>query len=228
MSDSTGFLVLFGMFACAGSFALWNARLRSQARRRLALLGFAPCPGEEAALAAACRELAAATGAERELSVSGCTRRAAGWGMLHHFDVQDLTHSRDRGDDRTHVPASWSVYLLDLREPAAFHSAPVALYLLNGSSDLLRRLLRSLIAHDAPGVELELTPHPARSGILAAFGREAGKLDASVPPAVQEKLALAAGYGFFGVRLAHGKAAFSVLPGRRDVDREWAYLSQWC
>jgi hypothetical protein len=227
MSDATGFLVLFGVFASAGVFAIWNARLRSSARRRLAALGFEPCPGEEPALAAAWRELAAARGAPRDVHISGCTRRAAGWGMIHHFEVTDATPD-DGARDRAHVPASWNAYLLDLRDPAAIHGAPLALYLLSGGSGWLRQLLRSLIALDAPGVELELGPHPWCSAIVAAFGAAPGKLDGLLPPAAQEKLARAAEHGFFCVKLANGKAAFELLGGRRDVEREWAYLSQWC
>jgi hypothetical protein len=64
--------------------------------------------------------------------------------------------------------------------------------------------------------------------VIAAHGAAPAKLDEVVPPAVQQKISQAAEHGFYAVHLANGKAAFSVLPGARNVDREWAYLSQWC
>jgi len=228
MSDSTGWIVLIGMFVAAAFFAFWNARLRRSAQQRLATLGFAPCPGEEAALASAWRDLCAAVGSERTVRIEGCLRKPAGWGMVHAFDVHDETHDGSSQSGRAHVGASWPAYLLDLREPAALHSAPVALYFAKSESRIWREILRNLTGLSETGAQLERGGHPWSAQIFAAFGRTPGKLDEIVPPAVQQELARAAEHGFLSVHLANGKAAFSVLPARRDVDREWTFLSRWC
>jgi hypothetical protein len=228
MSDTTGALVLGGIFALAAIFALWNWSLRRRAAQRLRALGFAPCEGEERALGLAWMALAAAVGVRASVRVTSPVRRAAGWGMLHHFDLHDETPGRAASDERGHVDPSWPVYLLDLRDAAAVHSAPVVLYLAQSESRLFREMLRGLIGLSEPGAELERSPHAWAKHVVTAHGAASGKLDAVVPPGVQQKLARAAEHGFFSVHLAGGKAAFSVLPGKRDVDREWAYLSEWC
>jgi hypothetical protein len=228
MSDTTGGLVLIGIFALAAVFAIWNGRLRASAARRLVALGFEPCAGDEPALAATWSALGAAVGASATVRITGAQRRTAGWGLCHQFDVHDQTQREGRHGESAHVDSSWPAYLLDLRDAEALHGAPVVLYVLKSESQVFRELLRNLVRLSAQGPELERARHPWSRQIFAAFGREHAKLDEVVPPAVQQRIALAAEHGFYAVQLANGKAAFSVLPGRRDVDREWAYLSRWC
>jgi hypothetical protein len=227
MSETTGALVLGGIFAMAAIFALWNGWLRKNVTQRLVALGFAPCSGEERSLAVAWRALAAACGTQTDVRITSPVRRAAGWGLIHHFDVHEATQ-RDADPDRGRVDPSWPAYLLDLRDAPSIHTAPVVLYVAKSDSPLFREGVRRLIGLSEQGAELEREAHPWAPHVIAAYGAAPGKLDAVVPPAVQEKLALAADHGFFSVLLARGKAAFCVLPGARNVDREWAYLSQWC
>jgi len=223
---STGVWALIGIFAIAGLLIAWNATLRRSVRSRLEALGFIPCDGEAGALTAAWQALVASTGARRKMCLSSCLERASGCGPLHHVDVQDLTH-RDDQRDRVNVGASWSAYLFDLREPQSIHSGSVVLYVTKCGSPALRALLRRVIEIHPPGAALEVGAHPWTNRIVAAFGASPGTLDELVPPAVQERLARSADHGFFLVHLASGKAAFSVLPGRRNVNREWAYLAEW-
>jgi hypothetical protein len=136
-------------------------------------------------------------------------------------------HQIDHVREGASVGASFSVYLLDLREPASVHRAPVALWLMKPGARVLRALIRRVIELDPPGAPLEVGPRPWAEAILGAYGATPGKLDEAVPAAAQEKIARVAEHGFFQVRLAGGKAAFGVLPGRRDVEREWACLAEW-
>ncbi len=222
---STGGWVLLGIFIVAGLFAAWNATLRGSVRRRLEALGFVPCDGEAGGLTELWHALTGSTGARRNVRLSSCLGRASGSGRLHHVDVLDLTHRDDR-EDRANVGASWSAYLFDLRDAKSLHAASVVLYVAQGSG-LMRNWLRRLIEIDPPGAALEVGAHPWASRFVGAYGAKPGRLDELVPPTVQERLARAADHGFFVIHLALGKAAFSVLPGRRDVDREWAYLAEW-
>lgn len=222
-----GIVALAAVFALGALSFVWNARLRRGATRRLAALGFEPCDSEQPALQIAWRALVGATGRPRDLRVTSCTRRAAAWGMLHHFDVSDETHANDASQDRVHVGTAYSAYLLDLRDPATVHRGPVTLYVLPPGAAVMRALIRGVIAADAPGARLETSDQPWTRSILAAYGVTPGKLDDVVPPAIQEKLARAADHGFLRIHLADGKAGFEVLPARRNVDAEWTYLSEW-
>ena len=223
---STGVWVLLGIFAIAGLFAAWNATLRRSVRRRLESLGFRACDGETSGLTQAWQALVRSTGARRDMRLSSCLERASGSGRLHHVDVQDLTHRDDR-EDRVNVGANWSAYLFDLRDARSVHASSVVLYVAQSGSGLLRTWLRRLLDIDPPGAALEVGAHPWASRFVGAYGAHPGRLDELVPPAVQERLARAADHGFFVIHHALGKAAVSVRPGRRDVDREWAYLSEW-
>jgi hypothetical protein len=228
MSNMTGASVLTWIFALAALFALWNWRLRASATRRLLALGFETCPGEEAALAATLSALCAATGTRMQVRVTSALRRTAGAGALHHFDVHDETPRDTAHSDRGHVSPSWPAYLLDLRDASTLHRAPVAIHLAKSDSRVFREVLRNLISLSERGAELERSPHAWSANVIAAYGAVPAKIDDVVPPALQEKIVRAAEHGFDAVHLANGKAAFCVLPGKRDVEREWAYLSQWC
>ncbi len=226
MTTLTGIWVLLGVFALGGAFALWNARLRGAVARRLEASGFEPCDAEPAALARAWQALVAATGRRRDVKVGRCHRRAAGWGMLYHVDLLDVTH-QDDSRERVTVGAAFSAYLLDVRDPDTLHRAPVTLLCVPGRSKLLNALLRRVCELEPPGASLEIGDHPWVAELLGAYGAAPGKLDEVVPPGVQQRLARAGAHGFFRVCLAEGKLAFAVLPGRRDVDRELAYLAEW-
>ncbi len=225
---STGALAFIGIFALAAVCALWNLLHRRGIERRLLALGFERRDADAPALERAWQALARAHGAcaDHEIHVSGCLRRAAGWGLLHRFDVVERALGSGRGEPR--VGAHFPAYLLDLREPDGVARAPVTLYLLPSGNRLARALIEKTIALAPPGQKLELTRHPGAESILSAYGSAAGKLDDVMPAAVQQRLARAAAHGFLSVHLAGGKAGFGVLPSHGDVAAELAYLSEWC
>jgi hypothetical protein len=225
---STGVLALLGVFAFAALCAAWNWRRGAATWRRVAQLGFERCQAEEAALERAWRELARARGPEsdRFLRVSACWRRAAGWGWIHRFQVNEGCETPASADGPS-VGSRYDAYLLDLREPERVARAPVTLYVLPPGNALLRRLIRATLELDPPGRALELGGHSWCDTILAAYAASEGKLDDLVPEDVQERLSRAAEAGFFCVHLGGGRAGFAVLPGHRDVDAEWHYLSAW-
>lgn len=225
---STGALAFIGIFALAAFCALWNLRHRRGVERRLLALGFERCDADAPALERAWQALARAHGAhaEHEICVGRCLRRAAGWGLLHRFDVTERTPGPERGEPS--VGAHFPAYLLDLREPDGVARAPVTLYLLSSGNRLARALIEKTIELAPPGQKLELTRHPGSESILSAYGSKSGKLDDVMPAAVQQRLARAAAQGFLSVHLAAGKAGFAVNPGHRDIDAQLAYLTEWC
>jgi hypothetical protein len=225
---STGLFVLIGIFVMAAGFALWNARLRRGVEQRLRALGFEPCAADAPMLERAWRAFEGdpERAPEREIRVGRCLRRAAGWGLLHHFQVSERVLGPELGEPS--APSLLPAYLLDLREPDAVARAPVTLYLLPPGNRLARALIEKTIGLAAPGRKLELAGHPATESILAAYGPAPGKLDDVMPAGVQQRLARAAAHGFLCVHLGGGKAGFAVLPNHRDVDAQLAYLAEWC
>jgi hypothetical protein len=221
-----GVLALIGVFALAAVCALWNWRHRRSIERRLAALGFEPCDAEAPALEAAWRALGACN-EEHELRLVHCRRRAAGWGMLHHFTVRERPIDDSPGRETANPGSSYPAYLLDVRDPTSLSRGAVTLHVLAPGSQLMRRLIASVIDLAAPGSRLEVGPHPWSAAILAAYGEIPGKLDERMPAAVQEKLARACENGFFVVHLRGGKLGFAVLPNHLDVDRQLAYLAEW-
>lgn len=222
---SWGALAFIGIFALAAGCALWNWRVRRGAERRLIALGFEPCPADAPALERSWRDVTRAS-PEHEISVSGCLRRAAGWGMLHRFGVADRAPGSD--PDSARVGAHYPAYLVDLREPASIARAAVTLYLLPPGNPLARRLIEKTLALSARGTKLELSGRPGSEAILSAYADSGAKLDDVMPEDVQQRIARAAAHGFLFVHVARGKAGFAASPGHRDVDAQLAYLSEWC
>ena len=223
-------LYLLGGIAVAGAiFATWNHWLQNGILRRLAALGFAPCEAEAPALMAAWRDLTSAAGAARRIQVARCLRRGGGRGSVCHFAVADVTRAEHgQGDpDRSSLGSRYDAYLVELRQPDQVCAGPVWVYLSSSGSRLLRGLLQGVIGLDPPGAALDVGSAPWTKQILGAYGRAPGKLDDLVPPAVQERIARAAEHGFFLVVLGEGKAGLGVLPGQRDVDAQWRYVSEW-
>jgi hypothetical protein len=219
---STGALVFVGVFVLAALAAASRVVHRRGLERRLQAAGFEACPADAPALARAWRGF----GGSGEVGVSRCLRRAAGWGLLHRFEVSE---GPEQGPHDEPVPgAHFPAYLLDVRDFDAVARGPVTLYLLPGGSSLARALIEKTIALAPPGAALELARHPGTEAILCAYGDRPGKLDERMPAAAQQRLARAAAAGFMRVQLADGKAGFAVLPGHRDVDAELAYLAEWC
>lgn len=224
----TGVLALVAIFALAAACALWNALHRRGIERRLLALGFEPCPADAPQIERAWQALARVHGAhvDHEIAISRCLRRAAGWGLIHRFEVSEKALGHETDEPR--VGARFPAYLLDLRDPGSIARGPVTLYLLPAGNRLARALIEKTIELDPPGRKLELGRHPGAASILAAYGSTEGKLDDLVPAAAQERLARAAAHGFLSVHLADGKAGFEVLSSHRDVDAELAYLAEWC
>ncbi len=221
-----GVIALAGIFTLAAGCALWNVLHRRGVAARVAGAGFAPCESEAPALQRTWCEVTRSDGADREINVSGCVRRAGSSGFLYRFHVAER-HTTTPASDSSHVGARHDAYLLDLREPAAIARAPVTLFVLPVGNALARRLVEGAIALGAPGEKLEVAQRPTTRAILSAYSARAGKLDEVVPHAVQERIAKAAEHGIFEVHLAGGKAGFAVLPGHREIEREVGYLAEW-
>jgi hypothetical protein len=219
---STGALVFAGIFVLAALSAAWGVLHRRGIEHHLRAIGFEPCDADAPTLERAW----AGFGAAGEFHVSRCLRRAAGWGLLHRFEVNERPKQGPHDDP---VPgARFPAYLLDVRDFDAIARGPVTLYLLPGGNRLARALIEKTIALSPPGVALELTRHPGTEPILCAYGDRPGKLDERMSVAVQQRLGRAAAAGFLRVQLAAGKAGFVASPAHRDVDAELAYLAEWC
>jgi hypothetical protein len=223
----TGVFALIGVFTFAAVCALWNWRRRRSIQARVAALGFEPCDERAPALERAWIELVRACGGGRgqEIRVSGCRRRSAGWGMLHRFTVGVRTPQPEC--DSPSPGARYDAYLIDLRDPEKHVKRPATLFVLPPGNALMRTLVQKTIEIDPPGQRLEIGDHPWKRSILAAYGEAEGKLDDHLSTSLQEKLARAADHGFFELHLGGGAAGFAVLPGHKDVDSEWRYLSEW-
>lgn len=222
-----GALAFVGIFALAGACAVWNWSRRRAISARVSAAGFEPCEQDAESLRSAWLALAhAGSDGETEIHVSSCHRRAAGFGLLHRFQVVERPREGATSDE-ARVGTRFDAYVLDLRDAETIARSPVTLYLLPEGNAIARRLIESTLALAAPGVKLELTPRPTTRAILAAYGAAAGKLDEHVTHGTQERIARAAAHGFLAVHLGAGKAGFAVLPGHRDVDRELAYLAEW-
>lgn len=219
---STGLLVVIGVFALAVLSAGSRVLHRRGLERRLRAAGFEPCDSDAPTLAHAWRSF----GGAGEVHVGRCLRRAAGFGLLHRFEVNE--GPKERPHDEPAPGARFPAYLLDVRGFDALARGPVTLHLLPPGNALARALIERTIALSPPGVPLELARHPGTESILCAHGDGPGKLDDRMAAAVQQRLARAAAAGFMRVQLAAGKAGFAVLPGHRDVDAELAYLAEWC
>jgi hypothetical protein len=221
--------VVGGIAATVAIFLGWNAWLRRAIDRRLAALGFTACEEEAPALMAAWRDLASAAGSQRKIQVARCRRRGSGRGSVHYFTVADVTRAEHGGSDpdRNSLGSRYDAYLVELRHPERVCRRPVVLYLSSAGSSLFRGLLKRVIEIDPPGTPLEVGSASGASAILGAYGCVRGKLDDFVPADVQERVARAAEHGFFLVVLADGKAGFGVLPGQRNVDVQWQYVSEW-
>jgi hypothetical protein len=219
---STGALVFAGIFVLAALSAVWGVLHRRGLERRLRAAGFEPCDADAPALERAWHGF----GGAGEVRVSRCLRRAAGWGLLHRFEVNE--RPKEGPHDEPVPGARFPAYLLDVRDFDALTRGPVTLYLLPGGNALARALIEKTIALSPPGAALELTRHPGTESILCAYGERPGKLDECMSVAVQQRLARAAAAGFMRVQLAAGKAGFAVLPAHRDVDAELACLAEWC
>jgi hypothetical protein len=219
---STGALVGIGVFALAALSTAWGVLHRRGLARRLRYAGFEPCDADAPALERVWRSF----GGADEVRVSGCLRRAAGWGLLHRFEVNE--QPKERPHDEPVLGARFPAYLLDVHDFDTLARGAVTLYLLPAGSALARALIEKTLALSPPGAALELTRHPGTEPILCAYGDRPGKLDERMAAAVQQRLARAAAAGFMRVQLAAGKAGFAVLPGHRDVEAELAYLAEWC
>jgi hypothetical protein len=181
---SIGALAFVGIFALAAVCAAWNVLHRRGVEQRLRALGFEPCEADAPVLECTWRTLAQADDADHEIRVSRCLRRAAGWGLLHHFQVSERALGPEGGEPR--APALSPAYLLDLREPESVARAPVTLYLLPPGNRLARALIEKTIGLAAPGQKLELARHPGTESLLAAYGPTPGKLDDVMPAAAQQ------------------------------------------
>jgi hypothetical protein len=222
-----GLLALIGIFVLAAVCATWNWRRQRSIERKLRALGFEPCPAAAPGLLEAWRAITRPGGDApgRDLRVGACLRRAGGWGLVHWFMVTEV---RDDGsDERANVGASYAAYLLDLPDSTGRLAAPVTLLVLPPGSRLLRGLARRTLELDPPGHPLAIGEHAWTSTIVAAYGASEGKLDAQLPPALQEKLARASEHGFFWAHLGGGKLGLAVLPGHADVDAQARYLAEW-
>jgi hypothetical protein len=218
-----------GIVAAGAIFVAWNHWLQRGIGRRLAALGFVPCDDEAPALMAAWRDLASAAGCARRIQVARCLRRGSGRGSVRHFAVADVTRAEHgQGDpDRSSLGSRYDAYLVELPQAERAARGPVWVYLSSSGSSLLRGLLQRVIAIDPPGAALEVGSAPWASCILGAYGAAPGKLDDALPPDLQQRIARAAEHGFFLVLIAEGKAGFGVLPGQRNVDAQWRYVSEW-
>jgi hypothetical protein len=222
---SWGALAFVGIFALAAGCALWSWRVRRAGERRLLALGFTPCAADAPMLERAWRDVTRADAAH-EIGVSGCLRRAAGWGMLHRFGVAERPPGRDA--DAPRVPAHYPAYLVDLRDPDSIARAAITLYVLPPGNRLARLLIEKTIALSATGAKLTLGGHPGTEPILCAYAEAGTKLDELMPVDVQQRVARAAAHGFLFVHIARGKAGFAASPAHRDVDAQLAYLTEWC
>ena len=220
-------VLLLGISALAAILAFRNrSRRRSAIERRLADLGFRPCEADAPALERVWRGL---TGGDlaRELHVARCRSRVAGLGMIHHFTVREQPQGGQTSEAAQRT-ASYSAYLVDLRNAGAVSRGAVTLHVAAPSgANRKPKPIADPIAGDKSRPLLEVGDHPWSASIVAALGTRAGRLDDLVPAEIQEKLVRAAAHGFTTIHLGQGKAAFATVPQHADVEDQIAYLAEW-
>jgi hypothetical protein len=221
-----GWLVLAGIFAAAGVFALWNFAYRQSITRQLEARGFERADADAPAVERAWRTITGATEAG-DVAIARCRRRSAGrGGWIYHFDVRERTGRRGDGDSDG-PGAAYPAYLVDLRDPQAAGPGGVTLHVLPPGSTFLRKLVAKTADLSDARPRLDIGAHSSSDAIVAAFGDAAGKLDDVVPAAAREKLARASAHGFFTIHVRGGKAAFVANPAHRDIDSQMTYLNDW-
>lgn len=224
----TGVLVLAGVFAAAVLLMVLNGRHRRGVERELLRGGFVACEEEARALEDVFTTLAGGHGdaPRRRYVVARCFRRPTGRSTVYRFRVLDQTHADDHPDRNT-VGASFDAFLLDLPNGGEITRGPVSLMLLPTGPSVLRGVMAQIAAASPLGAPLILPNGSRPIAILAAWGETSRPLDEVVPQATQDRLARGADTGVLFAHFHGARAAFTVNPHRRLLERQWSWIAEW-